>query len=695
MKKRLLACLLTLCLMIGLVTVMACTVSASADVASVTADGETVVTASSFSEAVNAAKLYRNCTVTLLADTEVGALELDGDYTIDLNGKTLTVLAPLTLDAGLLTVTDSSEAKSGTITAATSAAIVMNGGTLKLNAGKIHSGAAAAIQNLGTGSLYLSGKPTLSTAVENGAALYVGYPNTLNGKDGDTAYTGNTVTVDCGWVVSDGSVIAKSGNADQFNVLHYDAKAFIVETNGDALQFTKIANFVWIIIGVVALITLIMVIFTIVHTVQFKNSMKFYSVSLPALLTLLAAMLPGQLYTMIAVCAVCVVSVICCVAVTTSQNKKLAAAKAAKAERDAAEAAAKAAAEEAAAAEAAAAEAAAEEAPAEEPVEEAVAEEAPAEEPAEEAVAEEAPAEEPVEEAVAEEAPAEEPAEETVAEEAPAEEPAEEAVAEEAPAEEPAEEVVAEEAPVEEPVEEAVAEEAPAEEPAEEAVAEEAPAEEPAEEAVAEEENLEEPVEEAVAEEAPAEEPVEEAAEEEAPAAPAMPKAKPDRVVIAETDANGNVIYSAYKKSFTARVIQSPDEVQERYEVLKNALLSYKKVNSRISWSYDSIKSGRKQLAKFAIRGKSLCLFLAIDPATLENSKYNVADAGSSKKYETVPCRLRLSSKRSIKWGLELIEKLAEQEGLVKNPKYKEQSWRSENETTESLIEKGLIKKIV
>ena len=165
--------------------------------------------------------------------------------------------------------------------------------------------------------------------------------------------------------------------------------------------------------------------------------------------------------------------------------------------------------------------------------------------------------------------------------------------------------------------------------------------------------------------------------------------------MIAETDANGNVIYSAYKKSFTARVIQSPDDVQERYEVLKNALLSYKKVNSRVSWSYDSFKTGKKQLAKFAIRGKSLCLFLALDPSTLEESKYNVANAGDSKKYETVPCRLRLSSKRSIKWGLELIEKLAEQEGLVPNPKYQPKSFRMENETTESLLEKGLIKKIV
>ena len=60
-----------------------------------------------------------------------------------------------------------------------------------------------------------------------------------------------------------------------------------------------------------------------------------------------------------------------------------------------------------------------------------------------------------------------------------------------------------------------------------------------------------------------------------------------------------------------------------------------------------------------------------------------------------MPCRLRLSSKRSVKWGLELIEKLAEKEGLVKNPKFESKTWIMANETTESLIEKGLIKKIV
>ena len=167
-----------------------------------------------------------------------------------------------------------------------------------------------------------------------------------------------------------------------------------------------------------------------------------------------------------------------------------------------------------------------------------------------------------------------------------------------------------------------------------------------------------------------------------------------DSVVIAETDATGNVVYSTYKKSFTARMIQAPLDVQERYETLKNALLSYKKVNGRISWSYESFKSGRTQLAKFAIRGKTLCLFLAIDPATLTDSKYNITDVGSAKKYETVPCRLRLTSKRSVKWGLELIEMLATREGLVKNPKFEPQKYLAAHQTTDDLIAQGLIKKI-
>ena len=205
------------------------------------------------------------------------------------------------------------------------------------------------------------------------------------------------------------------------------------------------------------------------------------------------------------------------------------------------------------------------------------------------------------------------------------------------------------------------------------------------------------PVEEPAPAEAIAEVPAEEAEEvEEAEEAEEEPKEyAPLEANVPVVSAEGKTLaYSTYRRSFLARIIASPEDVQSRYNELKNALLSYKKVVSRVSWSYESIKAGRQQLAKFAICGKTLCLFLAIDPNTLTDSKYNVAFVGDSKKYETVPCRLRLTSKRSVKWGLELIAKMAENEHLELNPKYKATSYIPANEPDEILLEKGLIKKV-
>ena len=614
-------------------------------------------------EATAIAAANEGCTIKLQRNGTTAAAELTTTCTLDFNGKHLTATAPISITAGTVTVTNSA-AVSGGMTAIGCSALTMSGEgtpTLKINGGYIKSKAdendrksfgTFAVANYTKGELILSGTPYINGG--EGVAIYVGYEATLNGADGETAYEGTTLGVSCGWLFDDNQILAKNAKEGQFSFKDYNTSSYNVKVDGTNYTVESIAVFPWIIFAILAVVVTGVVIFTIVHTVQFTRKMKYLSVSFPVMVPVLALITGAQTIAMAVVGALCVAAILTCVLLTRSQNKKYTAAKQEADAKRAEEAAAKAAAEEAAA------EAAAEEAVAE-AAEEAVAE-----------VAEETAAEEVATEAT-----------EETAEEAVAEEPAVEATEE--VAEEATEEVVEE---ATEEVAEATAEEATepvAEETAEETV------EEPAEE-----ETLEEAAEEAEEEE---EDENEEATAEEAPAAPATPaappKMRPDRLVVAETDANGNVIYSAYKKSFTARIIQSPADVQERYETLKNALLTYKKVNSRVSWSYDSIKSGRKQLAKFAIRGKSLCLFLAIDPNTLESSKYNVADAGKSKKYESVPCRLRLSSKRSIKWGLELISILAENEGLEINPKFKPKEWRMENETTESLIEKGLIKKVI
>ena len=560
--------------------------SATRPVVKVTAKNEDSVFAN-LSDAVRFARQSTDAVLTLLANIRTGALDIGGNYTLNLDKYVLTVSEPLTVSFGTLKITGK-----GKILAPATIAIVAQGGNLNIDSGSIISINSVAIRNNGTGKIYLSGTPVIKGS--GNADIYLGYANTLYGNNGAekaVAYQGATIRVGCGFHYQNGSIIVSNANEGKFTVLEYDSTHFTTKYQDNALVFEKISYWVWAIIGILFGGAALLLVITIVKTVRFKKRMKTYSF-LPFLpLVFFTTRQTGFLIAAGAVIVICLLTML----ITGSKQKKQEAA--AKAKKN--------------------------------------------------APAKEEPKEKPVEE------PKEEPVKETPVEEV-KEEPAEEPVAEETKEEEPAEEPVAEE----------TKEEEPAEEPTEE---------EPAEES--------------------------EEADEEAPQIPVVdgnptvPVAKGDQVVVAERDAAGNMVYSVYKKSFMARLIQSDKEIQERYETVKNALLSYKKVNSRVSWSYDSFKSGHNQLAKITIRGKTPYLYLALDPASLEGSKYNVTDAGKAKKYSTVPCRLRLTSKRSVKWATELIDVLAEKNGLVKNPKFQPETYVSENESTEALIEKGLIKK--
>ena len=386
------------------------------------------------------------------------------------------------------------------------------------------------------------------------------------------------------------------------------------------------------------------------------------------------------------------------------------------------------------------------------PEEEPIVEEVPAEEePAveEEPVVEETPAEEePVaeEEPIVEETPAEEPAveeepaviapvaeepvaeEEPVVEETPAEEPVaeEEPIVEETPAEEPVaeEEPVVEEVPVEEPVaeEEPIVEETPAEEPVaeEEPVVEEVPVEEPVaeEEPIVEETPAEEPVaeEEPVVEEVPAEEPAPEETPVEEPPVVFVPKTivvpegerssavasalrsvqhgkqdEADDMTTLLVTPDGQHVLIKYRKSFRARMIQSCDESKEYYSAIKNYILSFDGVAASDSWNYESFAYGRKQLVKMNITGKTLVLFLALDPAKLEGSKYKYDAVGDRKRYEKTPVKIKVRSARAYKWAVELVDMVMEEAGHAYLGD-QNKSYVDPYEEKEPLIERDLIK---
>ncbi len=158
-------------------------------------------------------------------------------------------------------------------------------------------------------------------------------------------------------------------------------------------------------------------------------------------------------------------------------------------------------------------------------------------------------------------------------------------------------------------------------------------------------------------------------------------------------------IVTRYRRSFLSRLIQSQGDVQEYYSILKNRLLSYKGVKSRVSWGNESFNKGRTYIAKINAKSKTVYLYLALDPevvSALEDGKYNIVDMSSKKKYETVPVLMKIKGSRKLKHALELIDLLCRdnlQLPEVKN--FEEMDYTVPYRTTDELVESGEVKKLV
>lgn len=235
---------------------------------------------------------------------------------------------------------------------------------------------------------------------------------------------------------------------------------------------------------------------------------------------------------------------------------------------------------------------------------------------------------------------------------------------------------------------EPVAEETPEAEvqPEEEAPEEQAPAAE----GEAPETEEAEPIEEASEQTDEAETP-----ESEADAEPSESEDEPELIEaeIAVADGDDAEMVTRYKRSFRAKIIESADAVKENYFALKNALLSYAGVNSQINWSNDRFFMAGETVARISVRGKTLCLYLDLDPAAYPASVYHQRAVGDTKQYEKTPMMVKVKSATALKRALQLVAILMERLDTVSVERapvdYAEEfAFRSQEE----LIQEGLIK---
>ncbi len=120
-------------------------------------------------------------------------------------------------------------------------------------------------------------------------------------------------------------------------------------------------------------------------------------------------------------------------------------------------------------------------------------------------------------------------------------------------------------------------------------------------------------------------------------------------------------------RTFDEMLSHTSKEMQQRYESIAGLLNSLKGMRLISAKKQQTYKYKNMPIARLAIRGKTLNAYLALDPKAYENTKYVFKDMSASKKFARYPMRIRVTSERQRRWTVELINKLAEENGIERS----------------------------
>lgn len=146
-----------------------------------------------------------------------------------------------------------------------------------------------------------------------------------------------------------------------------------------------------------------------------------------------------------------------------------------------------------------------------------------------------------------------------------------------------------------------------------------------------------------------------------------------------------------YNRSFAARIIQSDDALKSCYSRVKNHLMAHKDVVAVDTWKRETFRKGRTVVAAFIIRGKTLCLCLATDPAKYDGTKYKVEDLTVRNKNTNTPLLYRVKGDRRVTYAMQLIDQAFAEQG-IEAAEIETVNYAVPFVATETLVRRGLIK---
>ncbi|MCR4875118.1 MAG: hypothetical protein K5923_05245 [Clostridia bacterium] len=113
------------------------------------------------------------------------------------------------------------------------------------------------------------------------------------------------------------------------------------------------------------------------------------------------------------------------------------------------------------------------------------------------------------------------------------------------------------------------------------------------------------------------------------------------------------------KMSFEMRLRVADEDIKRFYSDIKNELLSYG-VHDRISRHRENFNQGRINICRMVINGKTLKVYLAVDPESIDKRYFHHTDCGHRKGLVELPTMINVRSKVSARKVKELITLMME-----------------------------------
>ena len=111
------------------------------------------------------------------------------------------------------------------------------------------------------------------------------------------------------------------------------------------------------------------------------------------------------------------------------------------------------------------------------------------------------------------------------------------------------------------------------------------------------------------------------------------------------------------------RIREADDEMKDNYNHIKSLLLSYG-LKNRTSNGGDAFRLHKVTYCKITVAGKSLKLYLALDPNDYKNSTLPIKDASSKEIYKDIPLVFKVKSGLSLRRAEQLITEMMDKHGI-------------------------------